>query len=268
MPLYLRLEGNYINEDAIKEKVSSGIIRPFNKTPTTSKTAPMDGPKANLVVKGSTFGQKQGDPPAPENAPPPKEVFDRNQQRPQQDWNPMMWMMGKGFWWGPKGMQKAGMQKGYMQKGGVFKGAMQKGMMALPAGKGPQGKGKDPATAKPSSQKRQPEQQQWQQQSAPEQQSWDKSKAQGWQGWEQKQEDWKQDLGSWKTDDETEDWKEQQDWTNAEKWQKGQQGASGNSWNGKDSWPQAQEWKRQEGRRWNSAQGNTSADRSRTPAPR
>ena len=61
-PLYLRLEGNYISEDAIQQKVglsrcavnpsevAAGIIRPFSKS--GSKSVPIaTGPKANLVVK-------------------------------------------------------------------------------------------------------------------------------------------------------------------------------------------------------------------------
>jgi len=81
LPLYLRLENNYIDEAVIQEKVDAGFIRAFKKAPGVRMEAP-ETVKINLVVKqDNSFQQKEGPPPAPEDAPPPKDVYD---QKPQQ----------------------------------------------------------------------------------------------------------------------------------------------------------------------------------------
>jgi len=114
VPLYVRLENNYIDEAAIQEKVDAGIIRPFLKT-MGGRDA--NGAKVDLVVKqvNGGFQQKTGVPPAPEDAPPPKEVYDKwtmEQQQKGQQWQkggqqswPSAWQgqswqkgAGKGSW--------------------------------------------------------------------------------------------------------------------------------------------------------------------------
>jgi len=78
-PLYLRLENNYIAEETIKEKMDAGIVRGFNKNNTRQRPNADGYVRVNLVVKpdGGT-SQKQGDPPAPQDAPAPKNVWDKN----------------------------------------------------------------------------------------------------------------------------------------------------------------------------------------------
>merc|ERR1719221_749833 len=112
VPLYLRLENNYIEEAAIQAKVDQGIIRPFKKQMGAGRAD--IGAKVDLVVRAENAGfqQKQGVPPAPEDAPPPKEVFDK--------WQQEQWRKGgqkgeKGGWmqnsW-PSNWQAKGVGKG------------------------------------------------------------------------------------------------------------------------------------------------------------
>merc|ERR1711971_921191 len=76
MPLYVRFENNYIEEQAIKEKVDSGVIKPFTKREGRSGDK---GAKINLLVQAhGKFQQKSGTPPSPEDAPPPKQINDHN----------------------------------------------------------------------------------------------------------------------------------------------------------------------------------------------
>lgn len=85
-PLYMRIESNYIEDAVIQEKIDSGILVEFQKT------GPIRGPvpsnpeaKVKFICHGKgQFKQKKGSPPAPEDAPPPKPVFDRYTQQQQQ----------------------------------------------------------------------------------------------------------------------------------------------------------------------------------------
>jgi len=88
VPLYLRLENNYIDEAVMQEKIDAGIIKRFKKTPGAHMEA-APGVKVNLVVQkeSGSLQQKTGPPPSPEDAPPPKEVFDRSSS----------WSGGKGW---------------------------------------------------------------------------------------------------------------------------------------------------------------------------
>jgi len=290
-PLYLRLENNYITEEHIKEKVDAGVLRHFNKA--NGKTAPLSGgAKANLVMKGSTYGQKEGSPPAPEEAPPPKQIFDRNNpatKLQQESWNPWMWMMQFGPW---GGCHKGGWQKSAMKgiqtsavKGGMQKGGMTPwpGLMAL-AGKA---KGKGKQLGKSQNPQQSGGQNQWQNQNQNESQSsqncqssqwsnaqsWqnqsqgksDQDQNPSWKAWESKSSTWQDQGGSWKDKSSTE-WS-----SNDSSWGNGSSSSQGQSWQkdsstGSKQQPQNQDWKRQEGRRGWTSQG--SEDRSRTPAPR
>ncbi|CAE7820338.1 wdr83 [Symbiodinium microadriaticum] len=75
-PLYLRMENNYIDEAVIREKASSLQQEGARKQVGGARTGPIQGPKVNFLVKvlNSTYGQRTGPPPAPENAPPPKQA--------------------------------------------------------------------------------------------------------------------------------------------------------------------------------------------------
>lgn len=76
--LYLRLENNYIDEAVIQERVDAGMIKPFKKM-TGARFEANSTAKVNLVVRtDGQYQQKAGAPPAPEDAPPPKEVYDSN----------------------------------------------------------------------------------------------------------------------------------------------------------------------------------------------
>jgi hypothetical protein len=80
-PLYIRLENNYIQpDDIIKEKVNDGVIAEYQKNsgPIRGAVASAPNAKVKLVCQGQgRYQQKQGQPPAPEDAPPPKRVMDR-----------------------------------------------------------------------------------------------------------------------------------------------------------------------------------------------
>jgi len=95
LPLYLRLENNYIDEAVIQEKVDAGIIRGYKKGPGVRQEA---GPsvKINLVVRlDNSYQQKTGEPPAPEDAPPPKPVHD-GAKSGWQDNRSTNWQQGSG----------------------------------------------------------------------------------------------------------------------------------------------------------------------------
>eukprot|EP00435_Cladocopium_sp_Y103_P013784 s3013_g3.t1 len=64
-PLYLRLENNYISNEAIQEKIDSGLIQLFTKQ-WGAKKGPVDGPKVNLLGEDWNFRQRSGKPPSPE----------------------------------------------------------------------------------------------------------------------------------------------------------------------------------------------------------
>jgi len=84
-PLYVRLENNYIEESAIKEKVESGVIKPFTKK--DGRPGGDKGAKINLLIQShGRFQQKSGTPPSPEDAPPPKQINDIN-SRGGSSWN-------------------------------------------------------------------------------------------------------------------------------------------------------------------------------------
>lgn len=132
-PLYLRLENNYISEDAIKEKMDAGIVRAFTKTNSWQRPQTDGTVKVNLVVRpDGKPSQKQGEPPAPEEAAPPKQVWDKGAQ-PQQTWGGTVRNTATG--WGGKGAASPWNAGG---KGMSMPGKMttQKwtGQQALPAG--------------------------------------------------------------------------------------------------------------------------------------
>lgn len=86
-PLYLRLENNYISEETIQEKVEAGVVQPFTKN--KNRSCEIEGaPKVNLVVArvDAGFQQKSGEPPAPEQAAPMKNVWDYNSQQQESKW--------------------------------------------------------------------------------------------------------------------------------------------------------------------------------------
>lgn len=99
--LYLRLENNFISEDAIKEKVDAGVLKPYKKSGGSRSNDP--SVKVDLVVmQEGKFQQKQGEPPAPEDAPAPKEVNDQRSWNNQGGWNGG-WGAGGAQSWGWSG---------------------------------------------------------------------------------------------------------------------------------------------------------------------
>ncbi|CAK0902522.1 unnamed protein product [Prorocentrum cordatum] len=86
-PLYLRLENNYISEESLKEKQEAGVVRAFKKSMGQREVTTSSPVKVDIIVhENSSWKQKTGEPPAPENAPPPRMVNDRwdEQQRAKQ----------------------------------------------------------------------------------------------------------------------------------------------------------------------------------------
>lgn len=117
--VYMRLENNYIPEEAIQESVQNGAIRPWVKTAGNHRGG--EGcAKVDLIVRSDThFQQRSGEPPAPENAPPPKQVFDRNAPQQQRQGQRMAIGDGSNSW-----NQKGG-GKGWQQQHGAGKGWQQ-----------------------------------------------------------------------------------------------------------------------------------------------
>jgi len=74
IPLYLRLEGNYIEDDTIQEKIDDGTFMTMRKNDRPYYTA--DHKVRLLLKEDGSLGQRKGTPPAPEDAPPPKRVND------------------------------------------------------------------------------------------------------------------------------------------------------------------------------------------------
>ncbi|CAE8627633.1 unnamed protein product [Polarella glacialis] len=73
LPLYCRVEGNYIDVAALKETVDSGIATTMKKNSRTDGFS--ESTKCRLLVReDGTFQQRRGSPPAPEDAPPPRAV--------------------------------------------------------------------------------------------------------------------------------------------------------------------------------------------------
>jgi hypothetical protein len=72
--LYLRIENNFIDCAAIQEKVDMNVIHMYKKKDT--RVAAAEAKVDLLVQRDGEFQQKQGPPPAPEDAPPPREVMD------------------------------------------------------------------------------------------------------------------------------------------------------------------------------------------------
>lgn len=140
-PMYMRIEGNYISEDCIKEKLEAGVLGQFKKNPKGGgkgfNEIP-EGAKGKLLVSSpGKFAQKEGEPPAPEDAPPPKEV------KQWVDWSKEKspsWSGGSGGnnWW------QAPANAGSWGKGGGAKGGgawggnswENKSWPAVPAGGG------------------------------------------------------------------------------------------------------------------------------------
>lgn len=76
VPLYLRLENNYINEESIKAKVEEGTVCTFRKQEQNSSRQ-SDAKCRILLRDNGSFAQREGPPPAPEDAPPPKPVREK-----------------------------------------------------------------------------------------------------------------------------------------------------------------------------------------------
>mmetsp|Transcript_51471 Transcript_51471/g.122408 ORF Transcript_51471/g.122408 Transcript_51471/m.122408 type:complete len:431 (-) Transcript_51471:70-1362(-) len=86
VPLYMRLENNYIDPAAIQMRVDAGNIIPFDKKKAMSTAYDTDTGKIHLVVhqdRPRDYRQKAGDPPPPEKAPPPKQVWDKEAKEKQ-----------------------------------------------------------------------------------------------------------------------------------------------------------------------------------------
>lgn len=80
VPMYLRLENNYISENILQEKINSGVMYTFQKNNERIRDVKPghDYTKVKLFVLGNaSFRQNEGKPPPPEDAPLPKRVHDR-----------------------------------------------------------------------------------------------------------------------------------------------------------------------------------------------
>jgi len=105
LPMYLRLENNYIDQAVIQEKVDAGIIRAFKKGPGSRQEVHDPAIKINLVTRAEgSYQQKTGEPPAPEDAPPPKQVWDQGPPKGKggnQSWQQSRPPWSSGAGWSP-----------------------------------------------------------------------------------------------------------------------------------------------------------------------
>lgn len=96
-PIYMRIEGNFIPEDIIKEKIEAGIIGQFKKNHKGGGKGFAEIPETAraklLVTTPNKFAQKSGEPPAPEDAPPPKPVQSWHDWQKEKTWG------GASNWW-------------------------------------------------------------------------------------------------------------------------------------------------------------------------
>eukprot|EP00438_Fugacium_kawagutii_P008447 Skav217428 [mRNA] locus=scaffold1729:122287:129597:+ [translate_table: standard] len=79
LPVYLRIEDNYIENSIIQESIDEGTATPMKKK---DKVEHSETVKCRILIRGdetedNPYKQKEGDPPDPENAPPPKRVRDK-----------------------------------------------------------------------------------------------------------------------------------------------------------------------------------------------
>eukprot|EP00439_Symbiodinium_sp_Y106_P023112 s2952_g2.t2 len=76
LPIYMRVEGNYIESSALKSAVENGVAITFTKNGGMGHS---DTAKCRLLVRSEdhSFAQKDGEPPAPEDAAPPKPVREK-----------------------------------------------------------------------------------------------------------------------------------------------------------------------------------------------
>jgi len=267
-PLYLRMENNYIDEAVIREKVDAGLIQPFTKV-GGARTVSIQGPKVNLLVKvlNSTYGQRTGPPPAPENAPPPKQVWDQNQQQ-SQAWSPQaawMWQKGKGKGWGGCGWTP-GMTGGRPPLAAALAGIA---ALAAPAGQSPVPMPAAPLRPRAT----------MVQSSAPAAQTWP-----GQRGQHGQQSSWQ--SGSWQSgsSNSSSSWSGSGSWSNGSwggnggwwsneasgwkdnsSWQSGS--GTGNSWQ-KEEWPKRTPQQGEHKPAARQSNAIASSDRSRTPTAR
>lgn len=80
-PLYVRLENNYIQpESVIQDKINEGLLVEYTKNsgPIRAPVSSAPDAKVKFVVQSKgRHQQRQGEPPAPQDAPAPKQVWDR-----------------------------------------------------------------------------------------------------------------------------------------------------------------------------------------------
>lgn len=79
LALYLRIEGNYIETSVIQECLDEGTAQTMTKKASMEHS---DTVKCRILIRGdetedNPFKQNEGDPPDPENAPPPKFVKEK-----------------------------------------------------------------------------------------------------------------------------------------------------------------------------------------------
>lgn len=151
-PLYVRIENNYIEAEAIQEKIDMGIAIAFQKGPTMHQTGEGSGAKIKIMVRNANdFAQRKGTPPPPDRAPAPKQVMDRygqqdawNAQQPQaaarahwQQPPPQQYWSPYSAWHSPQGSYTAPRPAGFVWPPAVARPPIAAaGVGAFEAGKG------------------------------------------------------------------------------------------------------------------------------------
>jgi len=79
LPIYLRIEDNYIDNSIIQESIDEGVATAMKKK---DKIEHSDTVKCRILIRGdekedNPYKQKEGEPPDPADAPPPKQVREK-----------------------------------------------------------------------------------------------------------------------------------------------------------------------------------------------
>jgi len=79
LPVYLRIEDNYIDNSIIQESIDEGVATAMKKK---DKIEHSDTVKCRILIRGdekedNPYKQKEGEPPDPADAPPPKQVREK-----------------------------------------------------------------------------------------------------------------------------------------------------------------------------------------------
>mmetsp|Transcript_5568 Transcript_5568/g.13745 ORF Transcript_5568/g.13745 Transcript_5568/m.13745 type:complete len:525 (+) Transcript_5568:420-1994(+) len=97
LPIYLRLENNYIEESAMRQSIDDGVAVKMRKGDSLKFA---ESVKVRLLVReDGSFQQKKGDPPKPEDVPAPRPFREKGKgkgEKGREGWGSSGWGKGSG----------------------------------------------------------------------------------------------------------------------------------------------------------------------------